>query len=792
MLAPLRWIRDYIDSDADVDAVVEKMVMTGNGVEDVIRLGENIKNVVVCKITKIEKHPDADKLQVCQINAGEHGELQIVTAADNVFPGAYVPVALHGAELANGLSIKKGKLRGMVSEGMFCSGEELDLKESDYPGAEVHGILILKGEPTPGQDIKAFLGLEGSVIDFEVGANRPDCLSIIGVAREAAAALNARFTLPNIKFSEKNDDIQDIVEVCVGDSDLCTRYIARAVTNVKIEPSPAWMQQRLKEAGIRPINNIVDITNFVMLETGQPMHAFDHADIRGQKIIVRRANDGEKMKTLDGKERTFTDSMLLICDAEGPIGVAGIMGGEHSGIKETTKTVVFESAKFMYGNIRQTSRALGMATESSQRFSKGVDATTTKFAMDRALTLVEQLGAGTIAKGEIDLLADDLSPKTVQTTVARINGLLGTELTGLDMRSYLEKVSIKTDVWGGEITCSIPPYRQDMSGYADIAEEVARMYGYNSIPVAPIQADVRGGSVSAVEAASDKIKNYLTGAGFNECITYSFAGEAEYLKLGIPMPESVKILNPLGDDTAYMRTTMAADMLKVVSFNLSKKNDGLKLFETGRIYLPTEAGKLPDEYPVLALAMAGAGADFFALKGCIENITGLLCGKDIVCRQAEYPWLHPGVSAEILMGSEVIGEIGEAHPDVCERFGIGSKTIIAQLRIDKLAAVTKPVHTYEPLPRFPAVERDLAVVVDEEIGAGDVLRVIKQAGGKKLSQAQLFDVYRDEKIGEGKKSLAFGLKFRAPDKTMTDGETNAIMEKILKLLEKECGAKLRL
>ncbi len=792
MLAPLRWIRDYIDAKDDVDTVAQKMVMTGNGVEEIVRLGENIKNVAVCRITKIEKHPDADKLQVCRIDAGEYGELQIVTAADNVFVGAYVPVALHGAQLANGLSIKKGKLRGVVSEGMFCSGEELDLKESDYPGAEVHGILILQGEPAVGQDIKTLLGLSGSVIDFEVGANRPDCLSIIGVAREAAAALDAKFTLPGIKFAEKNDDIQDIVEVSVADIDLCTRYIARAVTNVKIGPSPVWMQQRLKEAGVRPINNIVDITNFVMLETGQPMHAFDAADIRGKKIIVRRAKDGERMMTLDGKERTFTDSMLLICDAQGPIGVAGIMGGEDSGIKDTTKTVVFESAKFMYGNIRQTSRALGLATESSQRFSKGVDAATTKFAMERALTLVEELAAGTIAKGEIDLLAEDLTPKTVKTTAMRVNGLLGTELAAQEMQTYLEKVFIRTKIKGGELICSIPPYRQDIFGGADIAEEVARMYGYNSIPVAPIQADVRGGNVSAVEAATDKIKNYLTGAGFNECITYSFIGEAEYQKLGLPMPESVRILNPLGDDTAYMRTTMAADMLRVVAFNLSKKNGALRLFETGRIYIPAEAGKLPDEYPVLVMAMAGGGADFFALKGCIENIAHLLCGREVVCQRAEFAWLHPGVSAEILMNGAVVGEIGEAHPDVCERFGIGAKVVIAQIRIDKLAASEKPLHTYEPLPRFPAVERDLAVVVDEEAGAGDVLRIIKQAGGKKLALAQLFDVYRDEKLGAGKKSLAFGLKFRAPDKTMTDEETNAIMEKILKLLERECGAKLRL
>lgn len=792
MLAPLRWIQDYVDTNEDVDIIAKKMVMTGNGVEEIVRFGENIKNVVVCKITRIEKHPDADKLLVCQINAGEHGDLQIVTAADNVFEGAYVPVALHGAELATGQTIKKGKLRGVVSEGMFCSGEELNLKESDYPGAEVHGILILKGEMKTGEDIKTTLGLSGSVIDFEIGANRPDCLSIIGVAREAAAALDATFILPTIKFSAEKYDIKDIVDVEVADPDLCTRYIARAVCDVKIVDSPAWLKQRLQEAGIRPINNIVDITNYVMLETGQPMHAFDAADIRGKKIIVRRAKNGEKMNTLDGRERTFNDSMLLICDKEGPIGIAGIMGGENSEIKPDTKTVVFESAKFMYGNIRQTSRTLGMATESSMRFSKGLDAATTKFAMQRALTLVQILAAGSIAEGEVDILSEDLSPRTVSTTASNVNSLLGTELTAVQMKKYLEKVHIKTAVSENNLVCSIPPFRQDIAGSADIAEEVARMYGYDNIEAAPVVADVRGGGVSETEFATDAIKNYLACAGYNECITYSFTGEMKYKKLGMQLPESVKILNPMGDDNAYMRTTLIADMLEVVSGNLNKKNECLRLFETGRIYIPRPDGVLPDEYPVLCLAAAGGGADFFQLKGCVENIAYLLCSAEITCRRTEKPYFHPGVSAEIYMGNDLVGEIGEVHPDVCENFDIQAKTVIAQIRVDQLIKNKKPQFKYAELPRFPAVERDIAVVVDEDTGAGDVLGIIKKAGTKRLVKTELFDVYRDAKLGENKKSLAFGLQFRAADKTMTDEETNSIMEKIIRTLEKECGAKLRL
>ncbi len=791
MLAPLRWIQDYVKTDADVDTVAQKMIMTGNGVEGIIRLGENIKNVAVGKITEISKHPNADSLLVCKVDAGRHGTLTIVTGADNVFVGAYVPVVMHGGVLPTGQVIKKGKLRGIASEGMLCSGEELELKESDYPGAETHGILILKDEPEPGEDIRTHLSLSGSVIDFEVGANRPDCLSVIGIAREAAAALDAPLTLPETEYKEGKNNIHDIVSVQVDDQDLCSRYIARAVVDVKIGPSPAWMQQRLKEAGIRPISNIVDITNFVMLETGQPMHAFDASDIRGGRIIVRRAKDGEKMVTLDGKERVFTESMLLICDEQGPIGLAGIMGGENSEIKETTATVVFEAAKFMYGNVRQTMRALGMSTESGYRFSKGIDAATTKFAMDRALTLVQQLGAGIIAQGEIDILSEDLTPKTVKTTAAKVNALLGTSLQAEQMKEYLEKVSVRTEVRGGDLLCSIPLFRQDVAGGADIAEEVARMFGYDNIEAAPMRCAMQSGGISETERATDKIKEYMAGVGYNECVTYSFAGEADYKKLLIEMPSSVRIINPLGDDTAYMRTNMIADMLQTISVNLSKKNDRLRLIEAGRVYIPKEGEDLPDEYPMICIGQSGSGADFFGLKGCVENLSSLLCSAEASFARTDRPYYHPGICAEIRVGGELVGEMGEVHPDVCDNFDIPSKTIVAQIRIDLLIKNKKPAFKYTELPRFPAVERDLAVVVDEDAGAGDVLASIKKAGTKRLESVRLFDVYRDGKLGEGKKSLAFGLKFRAADKTMTDEETNSIMEKILRILEREFDAKLR-
>ena len=449
MLVPYRWLKDYIETDLPVKELAEKMVATGNGVEAITELGADIKNVVVGKIVKLEKHPDADKLQICQIDVGTE-TLQIVTGADNVFEGALVPVALCGSELPNGMKIKKGKLRGVESYGMLCSGEELCLKESDYPGAEVYGILILSGDWAPGTDIRKVIMKDDTVIEFEIGANRPDCLSVLGIAREAAAALDIPVKIPDAAYSEdKNDDIHNYVDVEVTDTDLCPRYMAKAVKNVKIGPSPDWMQARLRAAGIRPISNIVDITNFVMLETGQPMHAYDDKDIRGRKIIVRRAEDGETMKTLDGKEREFTSSMLLIADAEGPTGIAGVMGGENSEIKEDTKTVIYEAAKFMYGNIRQTSRGLGLATEASMRFSKGVDTANVEYAINRCCQLTEMLGAGEIVGGTIDILSEDLSEKEIVVKAQDINGILGTNLSAMEMKRCLDRVFLKTELDGG-------------------------------------------------------------------------------------------------------------------------------------------------------------------------------------------------------------------------------------------------------------------------------------------------------------------------------------------------------
>lgn len=797
MLVPYRWLKDYIETDLPVKELAEKMVATGNGVEAITELGADIKNVVVGKIVKLEKHPDADKLQICQIDVGTE-TLQIVTGADNVFEGALVPVALCGSELPNGMKIKKGKLRGVESYGMLCSGEELCLKEGDYPGAEVYGILILSGDWTPGTDIRKVIMKDDTVIEFEIGANRPDCLSVLGIAREAAAALDIPIKIPDAAYSEdKNDDIHNYVDVEVTDTDLCPRYMAKAVKNVKIGPSPDWMQARLRAAGIRPISNIVDITNFVMLETGQPMHAYDDKDIRGRKIIVRRAEDGETMKTLDGKEREFTSSMLLIADAEGPTGIAGVMGGENSEIKEDTKTVIYEAAKFMYGNIRQTSRGLGLATEASMRFSKGVDTANVEYAINRCCQLTEMLGAGEIVGGTIDILSEDLSEKEIIVKAQDINGILGTNLSAMEMKRCLDRVFLKTELDATELRVHIPHIRGDIDGKADIAEEVARIYGYDNIPENEVQ-----GRIMAVkrdmEVFTDLVRHYITGNGFFECITYSFTGKADWDKLLLPedsfLRRAVKIRNPLGDDTAYMRTTLIADALKVMATNFKHKNKNVKIFEIDKVYLPKELPltELPEERKKMVLAMSGDDADFYRLKEIVENIFEICRvegGIDVVA--GGEPYFHPGRKALMMLGDKLVGQLGEIHPDVQENFGIPEKVYVAQMDMESLFEASGTKIRFAPLPKYPAIERDIAITVDKDAEAGTIRKAILKNGGKYIENVELFDVYEGEQLERGKKSLAYALTFRSATGTLTDENIAKDMKRILAKLEEDFGAALR-
>jgi phenylalanyl-tRNA synthetase beta chain len=796
MLTPYKWIRDYVDIDMPAKDFRAKMVDAGNAVESMTEQGADVLNVVVGRVEKIVKHPDADKLFVCDVNVGNE-TIQIVTGADNVFEGALVPVALDGSSLPNGMKIKKGKLRGVESLGMLCSGEELKLSEADYEGAGIHGILILKGEYAPGTDIRKVFGWDDTIFEFEVGANRPDCLSVLGIAREAAAVFAKKLTLPDTSYKEAGGNISDYVSVEVKDEKLCPRYIARAVRNVKIGPSPKWMQERLKAAGVRPISNIVDITNFVMLETGQPMHAFDLNDIKGRRIIVRRALKGEKMTTLDGKERELTESMLMICDSERTIGIAGIMGGENSEIKDTTATVIFEAAKFTYGNIRQSSRALGLFTESAMRFSKGVDAANTKTAMDRALNLVEQLGAGEIVAGEIDVLSEDLGERTIQADAGKINALLGTEIPIGEMADILNRLHIKTEHDGSVLTCRIPRFRGDIDGRADIAEEIARLYGYGNIPIKKIRGDITRGRVSPGEAMRDRVKTLLSNAGLFECVTYSFGSQSVFDRLlipeGDPARSTIRLKNPLGDDKSVMRTLAAGDMLTVVSTNLSKKVGHIRLFEAGKVYIPKALPltDLPEEKPYVCIALSGADEDFYTLKGVVENLLWRLNAKNVAFEAGGRPYYHPGRKAKISADGVLLGEMGEIHPDAAANFDISGRVYMAEIMLEPLREVTDDTRKYKALPRFPEMERDLAFVVDKSVAAGELQKIIERKGGQYLESVALFDVYTGEKLGADKKSLAYSLTFRAEDRTLNDAEANAAVERIVNAARNTFGAELR-
>lgn len=792
MIAPYRWLRDYVDMDIAPDELMKKLIMTGCQVEGYKELGADIKNVVVGKILTISKHPDADKLSVCSVDIGED-PLQIVCGAKNIFEGALVPVAKIGAHLPGGLNISKSKLRGVFSCGMLCSGRELGLSAAEYPGADVDGIMILKGDYALGTELREILGLSDTIFEIEVGANRPDCLSVLGIARECAAALQKSIKTPEISYKENGGNISEYVKVKVDASDLCERYVARAIRNVKIGPSPKWLSDRLKSAGVRSINNIVDITNFVMLEMGQPMHAFDHKDIRGAEIIVRRASEGENITTLDSKERALTHDMLLICDAEGPIGIAGVMGGENSEIKDDTTTVIFESAKFKQGNVRRTSRALGLSTESGMRFSKGVDTAGCKTAMDRALQLVEMLGAGEIVYGEIDILSADLTPREITVNADRINSRLGTSIETDVMAGLLKRVFIGTEIKGNDLVCTVPSFRGDISYPEDISEEVARMYGYDNIPLVSMTGEIKRGLITSYEKSIDRIRTLLIGLGYNECLTYSFAAASDIDKLGLPegdkMRNMVKILNPLGDEQGYMRTTPLPEMLRVIATNVNKKAQNIKLFETGRIYLPQESDVLPEEQRYVCIAVCGD--EFLSLKGTVENLLDTFGVKKAKYVAEGAAYFHPGRKASVYSGSAKLGEIGEIHPDVADKFGISKRVCIAQLSIESICGVADETKKYEPLPKFPSVERDIALTVDASVSAGDLLDCIEKNAGQYFESAALFDVYTGGQLGEGKKSLAFTIVFRARDRTLLDEEANSARDTVTAAAAKQFGAKIR-
>jgi len=794
MKVSLNWLKKYTDINISAKELCDKMTMVGFEVEGVEDLSAGTKNVVVGRIVKLEKHPDADKLQICQIDIGDK-IVQIVTGADNVFEGAYVPAALDDSRLPDGRRIKSGKLRGVVSDGMLCSGEELLLTEEDYPGAGVYGILILKGEYTLGMNIMQALGKDDCIIDFSITPNRPDCQSVLGMAREVAAVLGAEFRMPETQYTSVSQNINSVVSAEVCDQLLCPRYMLMAVRNVKIAPSPKWLADCLISAGLRPINNIVDITNFIMLETGHPMHAFDARDINNNKIVVRRAFEGEKLITLDEKEHVLTPDMLVIADGNRSVGLAGIMGGMNSQIKDDTTDIVFECAKFKRDNIRKTSRKLGIRTDSSSLFEKGVDACGVEYAIKRAVSLICQLNAGEVLDGAIDISVCSDYSRSISAKCDDINRLLGIVVPHREMVSILNKLGINTRLEDGVLSCDVPSWRDDIEHSADLAEEIIRIYGYDKIVDKPFKSDLRIGQKQPSMVNIDTVRSYLKENAFHEIYTYSFISKkAEDMLMLAPDDDrrnGIVLLNPLGEDYSVLRTQLVHSMLGVISTNVNRGVDSAKLFETSALHLAkqTPICEQPDEIAHVCLASYGKG-DFYSLKAIVEGIVDLYNGRYRFVESSE-KFLHPYRQAEIVFNGKKIGFIGQVHPNVCKNYSIDAEAYVAQINIDALFACgMKGIHC-EPLPKFPSVQRDLAVIVDESVLIGDMIESISKAGGALLRSVRLFDIYRSEQLGNDKKSTAFSLEFRSDDKTLTVDEVAKVFDKIVRSLEYKLGAKLR-
>jgi phenylalanyl-tRNA synthetase beta chain len=794
MLAPLSWLKKYVDIDVAPQALSDMLTMTGSEVEGYEKLDKGLENVVVARITKIDKHPDADRLQVCRVDVGEEKDIIVVTGAANVYEGALITLARVGANLPNGMSIKQGKLRGVASFGMMCSGEELCIDDSVYPGAEVNGIMLINEDVKPGTPIAEVLGMDDTVFDIKVYANRPDCLSVLGTAREVAATLNASLKMPATNYNESERLTKDIVAVEVKEPDLCTRYMAKIVYDIKIEPSPKWMQKALTAAGVRPINNIVDITNYVMLELGQPMHAFDFKYIEGQKIIIRKAAKDEVITTLDGKEQELSEDMLVIADADKPSALAGIMGGEKSGVYDDTEMVLFESATFNPVNIRTTARALGMRTESSSRFEKGLDAANAEFAMNRAMHLIDKLGVGKIAEGCVDVLNADAAPKKLSVSIKRINDLLGLDLPGNTMDGLLRRLQIESCAEGDNLICEIPTFRQDLKNTADIAEEILRIYGFDNIPSKLPEMHIESRGRTMRQRLDMMIRTYMANHGLYEAMHYSFMSPSALDMLRIKedsdLRNAVKILNPLGEDYSLMRTTLIPSMIKTIANNLNHRIDEVKLFELSKTFHET-SDELPLEVNRLSIGVCAEDENFFTVKGRVESLLKPLGHRNYEFVRGTEPFLHPGRRAVMMVNDIPVGYLGELHPDVAEEAGIKKRTYIAEINIDELLEIARSELVVVDLPKYPAVDRDLAVVVDKEQPVGQMLNLIKTTSGDLLESAEIFDIYEGEQVGENKKSVAFSLVFRAKDKTLTDEDVNAKFSKIVKALGRNFNAEIR-
>ena len=893
-----KWLNEFVTVTASDKEFAEAMTLSGSKVELTHDLGEEISNVVVGRLLSMERHPDSDHMWICQVDAGQSEPIQIVTGAWNIHPGDLMPVALHKSTLPGGVKIQKGKLRGVVSNGMFCGLSELGLDERDFPYAAIvpaailndyhpldkdkpsipadiqpghkiygpvvaakvlecakqpdssfhtcldlggataapdtvcpnlhegdlvayntksdsictledlhaqqaefphcipDGIFVLREDCKPGDDIKPIIGMDDHVVEFEITPNRPDCLSVIGLAREAAATFDAPLSLhqPVVKGGAEGS-LAELLDVETPAADLCPRYTARMVRNVKIAPSPKWMRERLRAMGVRPINNIVDITNYVMLEYGQPMHAFDYRYVKGGKIIVRRAEEGEKLTTLDGKEHTLNANHLVIADEHRAVGLAGIMGGENSEIVADTTDVVFESACFDGTCIRKGALALGMRTEASAKFEKGLDPMNTLPAVERACELVELLGAGEVVDGTIDILNYVPQPRVLKLEPERINGLLGTDVAEDEMVSILKKLDFQVE--GDQVT--VPSWRADVIGMADLAEEVARFHGYNNIPSTLMRGQTTLGGFGEEEKLERQLGSMCRAMGYDEIITYSFISPTCYDKINWPADyhrrNSLKILNPLGEDTSIMRTTTLPSMLEILTRNYNYRNQNVKLYEVGRVYQPGGKDGLALESKVLTLGAYGSDMDFYTMKGAVEAILEDLRAEDITFRTGtgipELVSYHPGRVAEVWAGSNCVGYFGQIHPLVAQNYGVDGELYCAELALDELANAKGADPEYVPLPKFPSVTRDIAVVCEEKVTVGQLEDCIRSAGGKLIQQITLFDIYRGKGVDEGKKSVAFNLVLRADDRSLTGEEADADVKKVLEALASQLGAVLR-
>ena len=805
MNTSLKWIKALVPGlDCTAQEYTDAMTLSGSKVESYEQLDADLDKIVIGQVKKIERHPDADKLVICQVDIGEPELTQIVTGAANVFEGAKVPVVLDGGRVAGGhdgtktpggIKIKKGKLRGIESNGMMCSIEELGSSREMFPDAPVNGLYIFGEDAPVGENAVSYLGLDDSVIEYEITSNRVDCFSVLGIAREAAATFDKKFVPPVVTETGNDENVNDIVKVTVKDADLCSRYTARVVKNVKFAPSPKWMQERLRSHGIRPINNLVDITNYVMEEYGQPMHAYDLDTIAGNEIVVRRAAKDEKFVTLDGQERQMDDSVLMICDAEKAIGIAGIMGGENSMITENVHTMLFEAACFDGTNIRKSSKKIGLRTDASAKFEKGLDPNLAMEAMNRACQLVEELGAGEVVGGAVDIYPVKREGVRIPFEPDKYNKLLGTDIDKETMIGYFKKIDLGYDEATNEIL--VPSWRQDLLCDADMAEEVARFYGYDNIGVTLPSGESTAGGKSFKLRMEEKAREVAEFCGFSQAMTYSFESPKVFDKLLIPadsdLRKTVVISNPLGEDYSIMRTLPLNGMLASLSTNFGRRNKDVRLYEMGNIYLPKQVPltELPEERMQLTFGMYGDG-DFFTMKGVVEEFLSQLGlrNKAEYDPTADLPFLHPGRKASVVYDGTVIGYLGEVHPTVAANYAIKERVYIAVVDMPEIVSRASFDYKYEGITNFPVSSRDLSMVVPKNILVGDREKVFDEKGGAYLESYERFDVYEGEQIEKGFKSVAYSLKFRGKDKNLEENDITSAMNKILKGLEK-MGIQLR-